>query len=367
MYRNILITIILLIICALFPQTGKGARIKDISNLQGVRGNQLVGYGLVVGLDDTGDSTRTGFTQQTVYNMLKHMDISVEMDEIDVDNVATVMVTAKLPPFAKNGGTIDVVVSSIGDAESLVGGTLLQTPLKGPRGKVYAVAQGSLSTNALAFSGNAASVQKNHPTVGRIPNGAIIEREIPYRLPRKGKLTYHVSNSDFTTITRIISTINNKFGQGTAKAVDSSCFKINVPQQYNDRIVKFISNIGQLQVQPDSEAKVVVNERTGTIVVGQNVRLSKVAVSHGNLKLEIKESAEVSQPPAFSGGNTVVVPETEMQVEEEEGRLMVMREGVSIGDVASALNAIGATPRDMIAIFQAIKAAGALHAKLVIM
>jgi flagellar P-ring protein precursor FlgI len=365
--RKIIAALAIAVLLSLGAQPGFGARIKDVAHLQGVRDNQLVGYGLVIGLDGTGDSTRTGITKQTVANMLQNMKLSVNREDIDVYNVATVMVTATLPPFAKNGDTIDVVVSSIADADSLVGGTLLRTPLKGPQGNVYAVAQGSLTSNALAFSGEAASVQKNHPTAARIPNGAIIEREIPSRLPKKDTLTYNVKNADFTTISRITEAINDAFAQDTARPIDGSSFRVTVPERFQQNKVRFISALGQLQVTPDSKAKVVVNERTGTIVMGQNVRISKVAVSHGNLRLRIRESPRVSQPPALSGGETREVPRTDMAVQEEKGSLMVMDQGVSIGDVASALNAIGATPRDLISIFQAIKVAGALHAELEIM
>ncbi|MEF8941571.1 MAG: flagellar basal body P-ring protein FlgI [Desulfohalobiaceae bacterium] len=292
---------------------------KDIANLQGVREIHLVGYGLVIGLDGSGNSTRTGFTRQTVANMLQNTEISVNSGDVDVDNVATVMVTAKLPPFAKNGDTIDVVVSSVADADSLVGGTLLRTPLKGPQGTVYVVAQGSLATNALAFGGEAASVQKNHPIAARIPKGAIIERELDYRLSRNGKLTYQVGSADFTTISRITKRINEAFSFGTARAVDGSSFEVNGPKRYRGKRIQFISALEQLQVTPGSSAKVVVNERTGTIVMGQRVRIFKVAVSHGNLKLKIRESPGVSQPPALSGGETREVPSTEMEVQEEEG------------------------------------------------
>ncbi len=364
--RKTLLIMAIAAILVLASQPGFSARIKDVASLQGVRENQLVGYGLVIGLAGTGDS-QTGFTQQTVANMLQNMQVSVNSDEVDVDNVATVMVTAELPPFPKSGQTIDVVVSSVADADSLVGGTLLRTPLKGPQGTVYAVAQGSLATNSLAFGGEAASVQKNHPTVGRIPNGAIIEREIPNSLMQQEKLTYNVKDADFTTISRITKAIDKAFSPGTARAVDVSSFEVSIPKSFRDRRIQFISALEQLQVNPGASAKVVVNERTGTIVMGRKVRISRVAVSHGNLKLKIRETPMVSQPPALSGGETREVPRTEMQVQEEEGGLMVMQEGVSIGDVASALNAIGATPRDLISIFQAIKAAGALHADLEIM
>lgn len=361
-----------MIVCAVLllifagVQQGQGARIKDIADLKGVRENYLLGYGLVVGLAGSGDSMRTGFTDQTMANMLENMQLSVPKEDIRVNNVATVMVTANLPPFGRKGVSIDVVVSSVADADSLVGGTLLSTPLKGPDGRVYAVAQGSLATNALAFGGEAGRVQKNHPTVGRIPNGAIIEHELPFQLTREGHLTYHVNQADFTTVSRIAQAINRTFGSDTAQALDASSFKVDVPEHFLGHRVEFISALEQIEIIPDSSARVVVNDRTGTIVIGQNVRISQVAVSHSNLSVMIRESPMVSQPHAFGRGDTVVVPRTDLLVEEEEGRLIVMDEGVSVGDVANALNAIGATPRDLIAIFQALKQAGALHAELVI-
>jgi flagellar P-ring protein precursor FlgI len=363
-YRGVILAALAILL--LVASEGWATRIKDIADLQGVRDNQLYGYGLVVGLDDTGDGD-TGFTRQSLTNMLQRLNISTDLEEVDVDNVAAVMVTAKLPPFAKPGERIDVVVSSVGDAESLVGGTLMQTPLQAADGKVYAVAQGPLAVGGVSFGGAAARVQKNHPTVARISEGAIVEREVPYELPKGKPLTYRLQNSDFTTVSRITSLLNKRFGNGTATARDSGCFRVRIPQEYENRTIDFIAAVERLQVRPDAKAKVVVNERTGTIVMGQNVRLSKVAVAHGNLKLIVQEHAFVSQPPALSGGETVAVPETEIDLREESGNLMVMEKGVNIGDIASALNAIGASTRDLISIFQAIKAAGALHAELVIM
>ena len=342
-------------------------RLKDIAELKGVRTNQVLGYGLVVGLNDSGDSAGNGFTRETLANMLERMNISTDREEVDVDNVAAVMVTAELPPFVKTGGSIDVVVSSIGDAESLAGGTLLQTPLSGPDGKVYAVAQGSLTVGGMSVGGDAGQVQKNHPTVGRVPDGATVEREVPYAMPQKGKLTYHIKEADFTTISRIANVINEQFGKHTAQPVDSASLTVDVPKAYADKRIQFIADLEGLQVQPDTKARVVVNERTGTIVMGQNVRLDKVAVAHGNLRLTVRETPMVSQPLPFSGGETTEVPRTDIEVDEEEARLMIMDKGVNIGDVAAALNAIGATPRDLIAIFQAIKAAGAFHAELVVL
>ncbi|MGM0645609.1 MAG: flagellar basal body P-ring protein FlgI [Thermodesulfobacteriota bacterium] len=343
------------------------ARLKDIAELKGVRTNQILGYGLVVGLNDTGDSAGNGFTRETLANMLERMNISTDREDVDVDNVAAVMVTAELPPFVKAGGSIDVVVSSLGDAESLSGGTLLQTPLSGPDGKVYAVAQGPLLVGGMSAGGDAGEVTQNHPTVGRVPDGATVEREVPYAMPREGELTYHVNDSDFTTIARITNVINEKFGQDTAQAEDSASFTVDVPEAYSGKRIQFIADLEGLQVQPDTKARVVVNDRTGTIVMGQNVRLDKVAVAHGNLRVMVGETPMVSQPQPLSEGETTVVPRTDIEVDEEEARLMVMDKGVNIGDVAAALNAIGATPRDLVSIFQAINAAGALHAELVVL
>lgn len=345
-----------------------GARIKDLADLKGVRDNQLVGYGLVVGLNDTGDSSNNGITMQTVANMLEHMGLTLDRGAVDVGNVAAVMVTAKLPPFAKAGTEIDAVVSSLGDAESLSGGTLLRTPLMGPDQKTYAVAQGSVIVGGVSAGGNAAEVVKNHPTVGRIPGGAMVEREVGFALPENGRYVFHLRDADFTTISRMAAVVNEKFGQPIARAKDSKSLAVKLPQSHADRPIQFLSSLENLRVQPDSKARIVVNERTGTIVMGADVRISTVAVAHGNIKLTVKESAGVSQPSPFSEqGETVVVPDTEVRVQEEDARFMVMEEGVSVGDVASALNAIGVTPRDVITIFEAIKAAGALQAELVIM
>jgi len=351
----------------LLPAVATASRIKDIASLQGVRENQLIGYGLVVGLNGTGDSTRTRFTVQSLVNMLERLGVSVNRSQVKVDNVAAVMVTAELPPFAKAGNNLDVLVSSLGDAESLLGGTLLLTPLKGPDGQVYAVAQGPLLVGALSFGGKAAKVQTNHPTVGRIPNGGLIEREVPFALPEGAPLVYRIKESDFTTISRMNSVVNARFGAGVAQPLDGASLQVRIPENFQGRTVEFVAALETLEVQPDAPARIVVNERTGTIVVGEEVRIATVAVSHGNLNLVINETATVSQPNPLSKGETVVVPETSIQVTETGGELVVLSKGTSIGDVARALNAIGATPRDLIAIFQALKAAGALHADLVIL
>ncbi len=363
----------ILIAFILFVTPCYGARIKDIAKLNGVRSNQLIGYGLVTGLNGTGDDMKKSlFTLQAVYNMMVRNGITIDPDELDsikMKNIAAVMVTAELPPFARSGSNIDVQVSSMGDASSLAGGTLIMTPLKGPDNKVYAVAQGPLTLGAFAFGGKAAKVQQNHPTVGRIANGAIVEKSVPVHVGSDGKLIYQLSNADFTTANNMSETIDRAFGKKTAFPTDSGTVEITIPEAYRDNIVEFVSKVERMNVDADSTARVVVNERTGTIVMGKDVKLSTVAVSHGNLNLIIRENMNVVQPNPFAAGDTVVVPDTEMTVSEEEGQLNLLNltDDVSIGDIANALNAIGATPRDLIAIFQAIKASGSMQGELIIL
>ncbi|MFO8086026.1 MAG: flagellar basal body P-ring protein FlgI [Desulfobacterales bacterium] len=350
------------------PGLSDGARIKDLSELQGVRDNQLIGYGLVVGLNDTGDSSSMKITMDSVANLLENLGMTVDRKAIKVKNVATVVVTAILPPFAKVGTKIDVLISSLGDAESLAGGTLLLTPLLGPDQNVYALAQGPVIVGGFSTSGQAAQVEKNHPTVGRIPDGGIVEQEIHFVLPPEGKFVYNLREADFTTMSRMVEVINSEFKQEIAQAKDSRSLVVSLPSTYHARPVQFLSHLETLQVEIDSKAKIVINERTGTIVIGDHVRISKVAVAHGNIKLTIKESSFVSQPAPFSErGQTVVIPDTEVELQEDNSRFVVMENGVSVGDLATALNAIGVTPRDVIAIFQAIKAAGAMQAELVLL
>jgi len=359
----------------LTAQTASGARIKDIAKITGVRSNQLIGYGLVTGLNGTGDDMKKSlFTLQSVYNMMVRNGITLDPSQISnikIKNVAAVMVTADLPPFARPGSTMDVEVSSIGDAKSLAGGTLLMTPLKGADHTVYAVAQGPLTLGAFAFGGKAAKVQKNHTTVGRIPNGALIENSVPYQLGKNGTITYQLENADFTTADHITKAINKVFGPHTAFPVDSATVKITIPKSYKHKVVDFISGVESLEVEPDTIARVVVDERTGTIVMGKDVKLSTVAVSHGNLSLVVQETpGTVVQPNPLTGAPPVVTPpQTTITATEEGGALNVlnMPQGVSIGDIAKALNSIGATPRDLIAIFQAIKASGAMQGELIIL
>ncbi len=359
------------LLSSLFCSFSWGARIKDIAELNGVRSNQLIGYGLVTGLASTGDDLKKVlFTRQALYNMLVRQGITVnptEFEKIKVKNVAAVMVNATLPPFAKPGSTIDVQVSSIGDANSLAGGNLLMTPLKGADGKVYAVAQGPLTIGAFSFGGKAAKAQKNHPTVGRISGGATIEKVAPGKFAKDGTLRYSLRTADFTTASNMSDKINEKYGVGTAFPEDSTTIKVIIPEVFLENKVQFVASIERLRIDTDANARVVVNERTGTIVMGQDVRLSTVAVSHGNLSLVIRESLDVTQPNPLAGGNTIAAPETQIEIIEDDGQLMVVEEGVSIGAVADALNAIGATPRDLIAIFQAIKVAGAMHGELIVL
>lgn len=363
--KKILIFVVILVSCTLSSvHVAHAIRIKDIASFDGVRENQLIGYGLVVGLNGTGDGNQTKFQIQSLVNMLERMGITINRADVTVKNVAAVMVTATLPAFAKQGSKIDALVSSMGDSKSIAGGTLLMTPLKGADGQVYAVAQGGVITNSFSYGGQAASAQKNHPTAGRISDGALVERELPNVLADKAQLRLNLQNPDFTTAARITATLNKKFKGPVAASVDAGSILVTIPPEFQGRTVEFVAELERLDVRPDGVAKVVLNERTGTIVIGENVRISSIAVSHGNLTLLIRETPQVSQPPALSGGETRVVPRTELKVKEEAGGLAIVREGASIGDVVRALNALGVTPRDLIGIMQAIKAAGALQADL---
>lgn len=362
--KKLLLPITILLFAATMTQA---ARIKDIAAFDGVRENQLIGYGLVVGLNGTGDSDQTRFPVQSLANVLERMGVTINRADMTVKNVAAVMVTANLPPFAKQGGRLDVLVSSLGDAKSIAGGTLVMAPLKGADGQVYAVAQGPVLTNAFSYGGQAASAQKNHPTAGRIPGGALVERELPNNLLEKTQLRLNLHQPDFTTAAQMAAAVNDCFRHPVAFSTDPGVVLLNIPEDYKGRTVDFAAFVEQLEVKADLPAKVVLNERTGTIVMGESVKISTVAVSHGNLTLVVRESPRVSQPQPFSEGETKVVPRTSLKVNEEGGKgLAVVKEGATISDVVKALNALGVTPRDLIAILQAIKAAGALQAELAV-
>ncbi len=365
MKLNRLFSLVVLALVLLVPSLTEAVRIKDIADIKGVRNNQLVGYGLVVGLDGTGDGKKSLFTIKSMASMLEKMGMTLDADDVSVANVAAVMVTASLPPFAKAGGRIDALVSSIGDAKNLQGGTLLMTPLKAANGGVYAVAQGPVNTGGFSASGAGGSVQKNFPTVGRVIGGAIVEREVHLDFNQRRNLTLSLHKPDFTTATRMTEAINAMFYDRIAEAHDAATVQVNVPMSYMGNIVQLMAMIETLDVKPDVIARVIINERTGTVVMGENVRLSTIAIAHGNLSIVIKESPQVSQPAPFAErGETVVTPNTDIEVNEDAKQLVLMPAGASIGEVVSALNALGVSPRDLIAIFQAIKAAGALQAEL---
>lgn len=352
-------------VLAVFASSQVGAvRLKDMSSLKGVRVNQLIGYGLIVGLNGTGDGSGTEFTIQSLASMLRNLGIGVDATQIKVKNVAAIIATAQLPPFGRAGSRIDVMVSSLGDSKSLEGGTLLMTPLKAPNGDVYAVAQGPISIGGFSAASGGASVQKNHPTVGKVTNGALIEKEIPFDFTTMKNLSYALNNPDFTTATRMVQMINQSLGGTYASARDSATIVIDIPENFREHLVDLVATVENLSVVPDTVAKIVVNERTGSVVIGQDVRISTVAVSHGSLSITITPNYGVSQPNAFAKGETVVVNEPKIEAKEGKGQIVLVPEGISIGDLVKALNAMGVTPRDLIAIFQAIKAAGALQADL---
>jgi flagellar P-ring protein precursor FlgI len=344
-----------------------GSRIKDLTMVEGARDNQLTAFGLVVGLASSGDS-QINQTLQSIANALQKQGINIPPQTIRSGNVAAVMVTADISAFARSGTRIDVMVSSIGDSKSLQGGVLLQTPLVGADGVVYAVAQGPIAVGGfLGGSGGpgGATVQKNHPTVGTISNGAIVERDIPAQVVRNGAINLLLRDPDFTSAARLAEAVNQLF-PGAAMAKDAASVNVLVPKEYQPYEVNFIATVGAIEVAPDSVARVVINERTGTIIATSNVRVSTVAVSHGSLTISIASNLNVSQPNALSGGNTAVTPSTQTEVKEQKGGFKVVEEAPSIERVAAALNALGVSTRDMMAIFQSMKRAGALQAELVL-
>lgn len=345
-------------------------RIKDITRIRGVRNNQLIGYGIVVGLDGSGDGQNSQLTVQSIGNMLQNFGVDIDQDQLGGNNAAAVMVTAQLPPFVHPGSEIDITLSSIGDADSLQGGTLLMTPLTGPAGdQVYAVAQGAVSVGGFTAGQGGAQVSQNHTTVGRVPNGAIVEEEVPMEFNQDNRFTLVLENPNFATAQRVADVINQEFGYTQdggyyAQAKDAGQVEIQIPSFFRDRIVNFVSRVEELEVRPDTEAKVVINERTGTVVMGHNVRLSRVSVSHGDLTVTIATTEEVVD---VGEEEVEIIEGEEVDVTEEKASLVVLPKGAGISDVVTGLNAVGATPRDVISIIQAIKEAGALHADLEIM
>jgi len=344
------------------------SRIKDLASIEGIRQNQLIGYGLVVGLNGTGDTlNNTPFTKQSLQGMLERLGVNIRGQQIRTGNVAAVMVTANLPPFATQGTRIDVTASALGDSKSLLGGTLLVTPLLGADGNVYAVAQGSLAIGGFTAEGEAAKVTRGVPTVGRLPNGAIIEREIEFSLASLSHLRLSLRNADFTTAKRIAIAINDYIGAPVAEPLDPSTVQLTLPKKFPQNVVAMLTEIEQLQVEPDEAAKIVIDERSGVIVIGRDVRVSTVAVAQGNLTVTVSEAPQVSQPAPFSRGRTKVVPRTQVGVVEEGKKLALVQEGVSLQQIVDGLNALGIGPRDLISILQAIKAAGAIQADIEVM
>jgi flagellar P-ring protein FlgI len=345
------------------------SRIKDLVAIEGVRDNQLVGYGLVVGLNGTGDTlNNTPFTKQSLQAMLERLGVNTRGANLRTANVAAVMVTANLPAFGTQGTRVDVQVSALGDSKSLQGGTLLVTPLLGADGEVYAVAQGSVAIAGFAAQGDAASITRGVPTVGRISNGALIEREVTFELKSAKSLRLSLRNPDFTTAERIAAVINDFIGGRTAEPTDPGTVQLYLPGNYKGNIIQLLTEVEQLRVTPDQRARIVIDERSGIIVMGKDVKVSTVAVAQGNLTVTITETPQVSQPNPLANGETTIVPRTNLEVDTGDGqKLAIVKEGVTLKELVDGLNALGIGPRDMIAILQAIKTAGALQADIEVM
>lgn len=351
-----------------YAQPAHASRLKELVDVEGFRENPLVGYGIVVGLQGSGDNSSDIATRQSLSRLMNHLGIRVEADQIKAKNVAAVIVTGQLPAFSKPGAKIDVTVSSIGSAKSLQGGTLIATPLKGSDSKTYAVAQGSLSLGGFAVTGRSGSgTTKNHPTVGKIPSGGVLERAAPGTMP-KGKVVLLLREADFTTATRTAKAINARMGSKMAAVRDAGTVEVKITEPWTKRVSSLVATIESVDVIPDTPARIVIDERTGTVVVGSHVTISEVAIAHGGITVRVDEKRNVSQPNAgvLGGGKgrTKTTPETKVDVEEGEGELHLIEGAANVGDVASALNSLGVKPRDLAAIFQALQAAGALRAEI---
>lgn len=366
MLRSILCCVLATAVFAVEPSRPV-TRLKEIATIAGVRPNQLIGYGIVVGLNGTGDRRQTMFSAQSLTNLLNQMGVSVPPAAIRVSNTASVLVTATLPPFARPGMRIDVTAAAIGDASNLQGGILIVTSLRGLDGQIYGVAQGPVVTSGFIASGGAGNKQTvNHPTVGRVPDGAMVERPAP-SVSLEGELRLQLAHADFTTASRIAESVNRHFGRDgapVARAEDSASVRVVAPAEWKGRAADFVAALESLTVQTDRVARIVINERTGTVVMGREVRISPVAILHGNLSIEVSTTFEVSQPNPLAQGTTQVVPQTQVAVKEEKARNVVLRDGASVEELVRALSTVGATPRDIIAILQNLKTAGALEAEL---
>ncbi len=355
-----------LLLGLLLASPAHAVRIKDIASFSGVRDNQLVGYGLVVGLSGTGDKKDSTFTMRSMVSMLEKMGVAVDQKLMKPKNVAAVMVTARMPVSSKPGARMDITVSSIGDSTSLLGGVLLQTPLKGVDGKVYALGQGALAIGGYSVTGTAAQATKNVTTVGMIPGGAIVERAVPFEFNAQDKLTLAMHAADFSTTNQVVERLNQALGGNFARAVDISTVELNIPNDFRGNMVPLMASLENMEITPDSAARIVVDEKTGTVVLGRDVRISRVAVAHGNLQVVVQEGMDVSQPGPFSSGTTVATPRTDINAREEQRNLNIV-EGATLQELVDGLNSLGATPRDLISILRALKTAGALHATLEVM
>ena len=371
-FQSALLTCGAALLALVFGLSGQSfalSRVKDLASIEGVRQNQLVGYGIVVGLNGTGDTLNNiPFTRQSLQAMLERLGVNTRGATMRTQNLAAVMVTASLPPFATQGNRIDITVSSLGDAKSLQGGTLLVTPLLGADGEVYALAQGSVAIAGFSAEGDAAKITRGVPTNGRVPNGAMIERETAFKMNDMRSLRLSLRNPDFTTSKRIAAAINDFMGADTAEPTDPATVTLQIPAKYNGNMIRLVTEIEQLKIEPDQTARVVVDERSGIIVMGRDVRVSTVAIAQGNLTVTITEQPQVSQPAPLSNGTTTVVPRTGVKVDTGEGnKLAMVKEGVTLRELVDGLNALGVGPRDLISILQAIKAAGALQADIEVM
>jgi flagellar P-ring protein precursor FlgI len=371
--RNKRLPILIAAVCiSLLANDVQGARLKDLAHVAGFRSNQLFGYGLVVGLSGTGDRQNTEFTVQTLANLLQDYNIRVSPEDVRVKNVAAVIITAEVPPFVQPGTRLDATISSVGDASSLSGGVLLLTPLKGPDGRVYGVAQGPVSLGGgFTAQGIGAKVTKNHQTAGRVTAGVLLERAVPSNVVNHdGRVRINVDRPDFTTAKRIADAISQSSLKVTAEPVSPGVIVVNIPDAYRSNPVAFVSVLESVEIAPDQAARIVVNERTGTVIISREVRIAPVAVAHAGLHITIKTEQRVSQPNPFARGDTKVVPDTQVTVKEPDARQLVSLPGgagVLLNEIVQALNALGVTPRDLIAVFEALREAGALQAELIIM